>query len=341
MEKRSLKKRKVLRWIRQGSYWMIPFIILYVIFRRIDFSLLWANITKSNPWLCAVGIVLCLSAVLIGGWRWQILLRGYEIGKPRLWWALRHYWIGLTLGHFTPASLGWEAYRVVVTGKYFGKYSLNFTIILVEKIVAAITGALMIILVYPMLSNMVDMKFKSVLNGMYILVALCLVFFVGTRKLFGTSFVYKVLSRFEKQIAHVRKRLRTKLDINNSGNSPNLGLQGMMEPFMAPKKMVPFVFLTIGMRLVTALGHQVLFYSLNVKTPFVANLFVALLLFFIFILPISFGGLGVREGAFIMLYKPFGVQPEIALIVSFFALFAMILNYLIGALFIVVPSKYN
>jgi uncharacterized membrane protein YbhN (UPF0104 family) len=110
---------------------------------------------------------------------------------------------------------------------------------------------------------------------------------------------------------------------------------------MAPKKMVPFVLLTIGMRLVTGLGHQVLFYSLDVKTPFVANLFVALLLFFIFILPISFGGLGVREGAFIMLYKPFGVEPEIALIVSFFTLFAMILNYLVGALFIVVTSRYN
>jgi uncharacterized protein (TIRG00374 family) len=159
-----VKKGKVLKWFRQGLYWTIPVIILYVIFRRIDFSLLWANIAKSNPWFCAVGIILCMSAVLLGGWRWQILLKGYEIGKPKLCWALRHYWIGLTLGQFTPASLGWEAYRVVVTGKYFGKYSLNFTIILVEKIVAAITGALMIIMVYPMLSNMVDVKFKSVLN---------------------------------------------------------------------------------------------------------------------------------------------------------------------------------
>lgn len=341
MEKRSIKKGKVLRWIQQGLYWAIPVIILYVIFRRIDFNLFWTIVKRSNPWFCTLGTVLCLSAVLIGGWRWQILLRGYEIGKPKLYWVLRHYYIGLTLGQFTPASLGWEGYRVVVSGKNFGKYSLNFTIILVEKIIATVTGALLIIMVYPMLSATIDIEFENVLNVMYILVALCLMFFVGARKLFGTHFVDRLLNRFEKNIAYARERLRTKLNMNNNGNISNLSLHEMMEPFMSPKKMVPLVLLTIAIRLATALGHHIFFYSLDIKMPFLTNLFVVLLLFFIFILPISFGGLGVREGAFIMLYKPFGVSTEIALIVSFFTLFAMIINYLIGALFIVVPSRYN
>jgi uncharacterized protein (TIRG00374 family) len=149
------------------------------------------------------------------------------------------------------------------------------------------------------------------------------------------------LNRFEKKIAYARERLRAKLGANNEGTSPRNSLGEMMAPFMAPKKVVPFVLLTIAMRLVTALGHQVFFYSLDVEMPFLANLFVALLLFFVFVLPISFGGLGVREGAFILLYKPFGVSAETALVVSFFTLFAMILNYLIGALFMVVPPRHD
>ena len=337
----SGKTGRIARWLRLCLYWTIPVVILYVIFRRIDFSLLWANIARSNTWLCAIGTVLCLSAVLFGGWRWQILLKGYDIGKPRLWWALRHYWIGLTLGQFTPASLGWEAYRVVVSGRRFGKYSLNLSIVLAEKIIAAIIGALMIIMIYPMLSATVDMEFETVLDVMYVLVALCLAFFVGTRKLSRSSFVHRLLNRFEKKIAHVRERLRAKLGANNEETSPRNSLGEMMAPFMAPKKVVPLVLLTIAMRLVTALGHQVFFYSLDVEMPFVANLFVALLLFFVFVLPISFGGLGVREGAFILLYKPFGVPAETALVVSFFTLFAMILNYLIGTLFMVVPSRHD
>ena len=172
------------------------------------------------------------------------------------------------------ASLGWEGYRVVVSGKYFGKYSLNFTIILVEKIIATVTGALLIIMVYPMLSATIDIEFENVLNGMYILAALCLMFFVGARKLFGIDFVYRLLDRFEKNIAYARERLRAKLNMKNNGNISNLSLHDMMEPFMSTKKMVPIVLLTIAMRLATALGHHIFFYSLDLKMPFLANLFV-------------------------------------------------------------------
>ena len=339
MKKTRLKTRKALNRVRLILYWTIPFIIFYVIFRRIDLNLLWSNIAKSNPWLCAVGTALCFLAVLVGGWRWHILLNGNDIGKPRLWWVLRHYWIGLALGHFTPASVGWEAYRVIASGRRFGKYSLNLTIVMAEKIIAAVIGALMIIMVYPMLSTTVDMQFKSVMDGMYFMVGLCLIFYVGTKKLFRSDFVHNRLKGCEKKAFYVRDKLLSKLGLHNKGTNPPYTLSEMPKPIRVPKKIMPIVLLTIFMRLITAFGHQAFFYSLDVKMPFVANLFVALLLFFVFVLPISFGGFGVREGAFIMLYKPFGVPAETALIVSFFTLFAMILNYLIGVLFMVVPSR--
>ena len=55
-------------------------------------------------------------------------------------------------------------------------------------------------------------------------------------------------------------------------------------------------------------------------------------LYFIFLLPISFGSLGIREGAYILLYGLFGVPAETALVVSFFNLLGVLLNNLIGAL---------
>jgi hypothetical protein len=64
------------------------------------------------------------------------------------------------------------------------------------------------------------------------------------------------------------------------------------------------------------------------------NLFVAPIFFIIFLIPISFGSIGVREGAFILLYGQFGVPMEVALLVSFFNLFGLFLNNIIGALFI-------
>ena len=56
-------------------------------------------------------------------------------------------------------------------------------------------------------------------------------------------------------------------------------------------------------------------------------------------LPISFAGFGVREGAYILLLGMFGVPPESGLVVSFFALSAMLVNYAIGGILIYATGK--
>ena len=83
---------------------------------------------------------------------------------------------------------------------------------------------------------------------------------------------------------------------------------------------------------------KIFFAALDYDLPFVLNLFIAPILFFIYALPISFGSIGVRETAYIILYGIFGVPSETALIVSFFALFGIMLNHLIGAILIAFSS---
>jgi uncharacterized membrane protein YbhN (UPF0104 family) len=61
------------------------------------------------------------------------------------------------------------------------------------------------------------------------------------------------------------------------------------------------------------------------------NLFITPLLFLLYALPISFGGLGIREGAFILAYSAFGVPTETALIISVTGLMGNLLSYGIGA----------
>jgi len=61
-------------------------------------------------------------------------------------------------------------------------------------------------------------------------------------------------------------------------------------------------------------------------------------MFFIFILPISFGTLGIREGAFIFFYGIFGMDQEAALLLSFLSLSGRLLNVVIGAIILQVSS---
>ena len=61
---------------------------------------------------------------------------------------------------------------------------------------------------------------------------------------------------------------------------------------------------------------NIAFAAVGFELPFVVNLFVIPIINIIALLPISFGGVGVRETSFIFLYGLFGVSPEGALFIS-------------------------
>jgi uncharacterized membrane protein len=59
---------------------------------------------------------------------------------------------------------------------------------------------------------------------------------------------------------------------------------------------------------------------------------------FIFLLPISFGSIGIREGAYIFFYGIFGMGQEAALLLSFLTLAGAFLNVFIGAIVLQISS---
>ena len=81
----------------------------------------------------------------------------------------------------------------------------------------------------------------------------------------------------------------------------------------------------------SALAAQLFFTALGIEIPYVANLFATSVFFIVFVLPISFGGIGVREVAFIMVYGLFGIEPETAVLVSLFQFSAILVSNAIGA----------
>jgi hypothetical protein len=91
------------------------------------------------------------------------------------------------------------------------------------------------------------------------------------------------------------------------------------------------VGLSLAIYLVSAAQSQILFQAFGYEIPFTVNLFITPLLVLLYALPISFGGIGIREGAFILAYSAFGVPPETSLIISFSGLLGNLISYGIGA----------
>ena len=90
--------------------------------------------------------------------------------------------------------------------------------------------------------------------------------------------------------------------------------------------------LSFALHVSAAFGSYLYFQSTGEGVPLLAVLFVTPLLIVINGLPISFGGLGVREAGFILLYSLFGVPAELALFASICSFMSLLSSYAIGGL---------
>ena len=320
-------------WARRIFRFGAPVIILYLIATRIDFGLLKSSFISTKSYLFILGLLHAPVLILIAAFRWRLLLQQYLKKIVPALFALKHYWIGQALGFFTPASLGLDAYRIVVGGKHFGGYRKNILIILIEKIMALITCMAIIVILYPFVPKIMDNRIKQIVFIAYILLLLPMPVILLLAFADKNRFV-SVL--FEKLVNHVSATLKSigkRMGMNGVSEDVRIPLSMVTEPLSSPR-FLAVIALSFGIQLVSSIKSQIYFISLGYDVPFIINLFVTPTIYFIFLLPISLGSIGIREGVYILMYGLFSVPPEIALLVSFYNLMGILLINAVGGVII-------
>jgi uncharacterized protein (TIRG00374 family) len=328
-------KKTLVRILR----WAVPIVILYFIFQYIDFDRLFQSMIDTNFWFMAIGLAHFPLLIFIAIYRWRFLLVHYHKRSVPMRFVSKHYWVGLALGFFTPGSIGLDAYRVVVSSRHYGQYINNTSIVLVEKLMALTTCMSIIVILYPMLPVTLDPKLEHIFYLAYALLIVSLIS-VGLLVIFTRIRAFhKLLEKLDSLFSHLVQRFLKRLNAENEFDASTLSFTTILAPFSSPNRLMIVVVLSFGIQFFSAVKSQIFFYALGYDLPFMVNLFVAPTLYFIFILPISFGSLGIREGAYIILYGLFGVPPEIALLVSFFNLSGMLFNNIIGGIVMLLRKK--
>jgi len=330
-------QRKNIKYIFSTVRFILPVGILYIIFQQIDLVAFKSNIVKTNVWWFIIGIAYYPIVILIGGIRWQVIAREYLGKKLSVGFFLRHYWIGLTLGFFAPASLGWDVYKVAVAGKKYGHYLKNIATILVEKFMALLSVCFLIVVLFPFVNGYIinDYKFVQYLTQManYILLILVIGIFC-----LGLLMKHRFILWLNEKINNIIKKISMKVEeISKSSDvmgSAHISFSKLFKPLTTPVPLSKIFLLSLTIQFVSAVGNQIFFRAVGYPIPIMVNLFLCPIFYFIFILPISFGSIGIREGVYILLYGFFGVPQETALLVSFLNFAGIILNQFIGALLI-------
>lgn len=326
--------RRHLRVARQLVYWGLPPLILAAIFSRIDLARLKQLVLQTDLPLFLLGLCASPVIVILGGFRWHVMVRLHPGFRPPLTATVADYWRSLAVGVVLPGSIGTDAYRALALARQTQRYLAAVLMVLVEKLVALFACVLVIAVLLP---GQLPALGRVLANGAgessrWVIVAIAAagLSVVLLRALPGVTRAVRALRlRLLRASRRIARRLSAAASLRAQGPSGPIAVHA---PRYTGARLSAALALSVLAFVASAAQAHVFFGAVGHHVAFGTNLFVAPLLFIAFALPISFGTLGVREAAFLLFYGLFDVPAEPTLLVSFCGLAGILCSYGIGAL---------
>ena len=243
------------------------------------------------------------------------------------------FWSGFAIGFFTPGGVGIDAYKTIRICKNYGKWFENVLAIALDKIYT-----LAIVLVLTVISSLFvdlsDEKLQLTIYRFAIFFALFMMMIpvgyliIGKKRLGGLfEFIFtKIQAILER---YGRKSNERKLE----------DFVHLFKLSISFKFLFSFFYTTLLKIVFPILKNYVFLKAFGFDLSFIEHSFIYFCFYIVSMLPISFGHFGVRESSHIILFGLFGVNSEVALMVSFLNLSSQLFNIGFGYIFYVIPKK--
>ena len=288
--------------------------LMVVLLWRIPLERVTAGLRDADPaWLAATGLAMVASNVL-GSYLWWRLLQVAGIRLP-LWKACAYYHIGLFFNNFLPANIGGDIARVADSARHGGTTGAAVSAVLMDRLIGttALAG-LALLTTWPAVD-----RFHLAL------VYLALVGFFGLSVgVLWAVFHPAVLPAIERRLARLGLgRLSPLLD--------DLALR--IEAYRGARPLLARMLVVAALTQLSRIGvHALVARALGLQIPFQYFFLFVPLLAVIVSLPISLNGLGVREGAGVLLFGLIGVDRARAFSLQFLTYLVAVTVSLVGGI---------
>ena len=297
--------------------------LIAVLLWRIPFERVAHSLAQANPqWLLAAA-ALMLASNLLGSYQWWRLLRVADIHIP-LWKACAYYHIGLFFNNFLPANIGGDIARVADSSRHAGSTGAAVSAVMIDRLIGTVA-----------LAGLALLTTLPAVDHFHLVVAyLCLVaFFALSVLLLWGVFHPRLLPAIERALSKVGlARLGPHLDELALRLEAYRGARALLARMLVVAAVTQLMRIGVHALVARALGLQI---SLQYFLLFVPLLAV------IVSLPISFNGIGVREGAGIVLFGWIGVSRTAAFSLQFTTYLVAVAVSLLGALVFLVRIPHR
>jgi uncharacterized protein (TIRG00374 family) len=304
-KKGFLSRRGYVKNIVVAAKILVSLSLLAYILHRIDLRNVVETVSKAraNPLILAA--LLFFVSNVLGSWLWGMLLSSQRVRIP-FYRVASFYFVGLFFNNFLPANIGGDIVRIYDAAKYCKDRSAVFVATFMDRVI----GLLAISFLSVVASFYALDHFKIFLLYLTVVLGFC-----GSLLVVLSILNRRILAIFERPF-----RLIKAFDLERR-------VVKLFDELHSFRDRVPLlitvVSLAIGIQLLRVLVHYLVARSLGIMiSPSYFFLFVPVLAA-LSALPISINGLGVREGAGVVLFGLAHVARGPAFLIEF-------MTYLIG-----------
>lgn len=291
-----LNRQNLIKFIKKYMP-LIGFALLIYLFVTIGTDKIIATTLKISPLYVILAAFLTLPRLLIRNYQWQLILKKQKIHVSYLK-SLKIFLIGCFYGSITPGYMGQLikiSYLKNETNEPMGKLFVNNVVFTAVNIIplycVMLIGAFLLIDKVP----------EIFLYASIVLLANIIIFTYFVKKERGEKTLYFLIKLFiPKKMKHHFTRFVNTFYID----------------FPKIKDLIGPVLLWVPFWIIAYTQIYILGLSLDIEISYFVFLFVYPIASVIALIPISSGGLGIREGAVVLLFSLFGVSPEKALVLS-------------------------
>lgn len=290
----------------------ISVVLLGILIYYVDLGSAAEVLGSASPWPIVACVAIIFGERLLVTYRWHLLVRAThsQVGFLPL---LRLMFVSSFLGFFAPGTVGIEFFRIYGLARHTN-LGLAVASVFTERL-SAIYALISMVLLGLAFSDIVELPRAVTLlvAAAFVFITLVCIFLSVPRiREFPLRFLRRpTLQPLHKQIMVLYERL----DVYRG----------------KPKLLAWLIVLSVGLQISRVLQSIVLAYALGIDVPYAYFFVVVPIGIILWILPISIQGLGVREGAYVVLLGFVGVGAAAALTLS-------LLNFILAVVVISLPG---
>ena len=319
------------QWIRFGKILFIG-TCFWIIATAVDFSDILSAYEKSRFIYIVFALILLLADAFLLAHRCGILLMTKQI-RFRYISLLRVVFVSNFLSIAIPSSLGADVIRIVMLREENCPLHHATSVMVMDKVLSVLS---MVVLALPGLflirGVLPDGRIPFLLIVFSLVTMLCTVLAVSRLP----STMLRWIEIFLRgALDNASALIRTVLLFFHKGLQISVDVHQSFYDFRSRPRVLAASF---GWHLLNqvfrVLQVHFLFLALNESVPLVILFAYVPIIFLLTLLPVSYFGLGVREGAFLLFFTKYGIPAEVCLAVSFLSYLLILAGMIPGGLLI-------